>query len=170
MKLSEMKVFSDYTEKNSTLNTTLKMMGFYSEESQYEVKQEKTLEHEIIMILANNFHDLSDEIRSKLTHFNRVTSGKIELTPRGDGDLSLLQGLVDKNESNHVSEGAIICGGTYADNELENKISPSWVDLKLGNLCVDGISIGDNCNYKGIDYKVIEVDEKEKSISLQRVL
>lgn len=79
MKLSEMKVFGEEVARNSIVNHALKMMGFYSEESQGKVKQRKTLEHEVVMIIANNWSELNDDIRSELTHFNRVTSGKVVL-------------------------------------------------------------------------------------------
>lgn len=77
MSLSEMKVFSEEVTRNSIVNHALRMMGFYSEESQDKVKQKKTLEHEVVMIIANNWIEMNDGIRSELTHFNRVTSGKV---------------------------------------------------------------------------------------------
>lgn len=79
MSLSEMKVFSEEVVRNSIVNHALKTMGFYGEESQGKVKQRKTLEHEVVMIIANNWSELNDDIRSELTHFNRVTSGKVVL-------------------------------------------------------------------------------------------
>lgn len=79
MSLSEMKVFSEEVVRNSIVNHALKTMGFYGEESQGKVKQRKTLEHEVVMIIANNWSELNDGIRSELTHFNRVTSGKVAL-------------------------------------------------------------------------------------------